>query len=92
MTPAAIRPNSDATSSLDECETVSSSSEKGGEIAGNRLEDQEISVHALHRLQSCLVHVNTLMLQRVLAEQSRRPGSGLTFDRSAFRSKWRVLD
>jgi hypothetical protein len=25
-------------------------------------------VHALHLLQSCLVYVNTLMLQRVLAE------------------------
>jgi Tn3 transposase DDE domain len=40
----------------------------GGEVASNRLEDQEISVHALHLLQSCLVYVNTLMLQRVLAE------------------------
>jgi hypothetical protein len=37
-------------------------------VASNRLEDQEISVHALHLLQSCLVYVNTLMLQRVLAE------------------------
>ena len=27
-----------------------------------------MSVHALHLLQSCLVYVNTLMLQRVLAE------------------------
>jgi hypothetical protein len=41
---------------------------KGGEVASNRLEDQEISVHALHLLQSCLVYINTLMLQRVLAE------------------------
>ena len=41
---------------------------KGGEVASNRLEDQEVSVHALHLLQSCLVYVNTLMLQRVLAE------------------------
>lgn len=41
---------------------------KGGEIASNRLDDQEVSVHALHLLQSCLVYVNTLMLQRVLAE------------------------
>jgi len=41
---------------------------EGGEVASNRLEDQEISVHALHLLQSCLVYVNTLMLQRVLAE------------------------
>ncbi len=41
---------------------------KGGEVASNRLDDQELSVHALHLLQSCLVYVNTLMLQRVLAE------------------------
>ncbi len=41
---------------------------KGGEVASNRLEEQEVSVHALHLLQSCLIYVNTLMLQRVLAE------------------------
>lgn len=41
---------------------------KGGEVASNRLDDQEVSVSALHLLQSCLVYVNTLMLQRVLAE------------------------
>ena len=41
---------------------------KGGEVASNRLDDQEFAVHALHLLQSCLVYVNTLMLQRVLAE------------------------
>jgi TnpA family transposase len=41
---------------------------KGGEVASNRLDDQEVSVHALHLLQSCLVYVNTLMLQRVLGE------------------------
>jgi TnpA family transposase len=43
---------------------------KGGEVASNRLDDQEVSVHALHLLQSCLVYVNTLMLQRVLAESA----------------------
>ena len=41
---------------------------KGGEVATNRLEDQEVSVLCLHLLQTCLVYVNTLMLQRVLAE------------------------
>jgi TnpA family transposase len=41
---------------------------KGGEIATNRVEDQEVSVLALHLLQSCLVYINTLMLQRVLEE------------------------
>jgi TnpA family transposase len=29
---------------------------------------KEVSVHALHLLQSCLVYVNTLMLRRVLME------------------------
>ena len=40
---------------------------KGGEIAANRLEDQEVAVLALHLLQVCLVYINTLMLQEVLA-------------------------
>jgi len=39
---------------------------KGGEVATNRLEDQELSVLALHLLQICLVYVNTLMIQQVL--------------------------
>lgn len=41
---------------------------KGGEVATNRLEDQELSVLALHLLQICLVYVNTLMIQQVLTE------------------------
>ena len=41
---------------------------KGGEIAGNRLEEQELSVLALHLPQNCLIYVNTLMLQRILTE------------------------
>lgn len=41
---------------------------KGGEMATNKLEDQEISMLALHLLQVSLVYVNTLMLQQVLAE------------------------
>lgn len=41
---------------------------KVGEIATNRLEDQEMSVLSLHLLQVSLVYVNTLMLQHVLAE------------------------
>jgi hypothetical protein len=32
------------------------------------LEDQELSVLALHLLQICLVYVNTLMIQQVLTE------------------------
>jgi Tn3 transposase DDE domain len=45
---------------------------RGGEVASNRLDDQEASVAALHLLQACLVYVNTLMLQRVLAEAAWR--------------------
>lgn len=45
---------------------------RGGEVVSNRLDDQEASVAALHLLQSCLVYVNTLMLQRVLAEPAWR--------------------
>ena len=41
---------------------------KGGEVATNRLEDQGISVLSLHLLQTCLVYVNTLMIQNVLGE------------------------
>jgi TnpA family transposase len=43
---------------------------KSGEIATNRLEDQEQAVLALHLLQMCLVYVNTLMIQEVLAESA----------------------
>ena len=41
---------------------------KGGELATNKLEDQELAVLSLHMLQICMVYVNTLMLQEVLAE------------------------
>ena len=41
---------------------------KGGEIATNRVEDQEIAALALHLLQASLVYVNTRMMQSVLVE------------------------
>ena len=41
---------------------------RGGDIASNRLEDQEATMLALHLLQNCMVYVNTLMVQRVLGE------------------------
>jgi hypothetical protein len=41
---------------------------KSGEIATNRLDDQEASVLALHLLQASLVYVNTLMVQQILEE------------------------
>ena len=42
---------------------------KGGEIATNRLEEQELTVLALHLLQISLIYINTLMIQQVLADQ-----------------------
>jgi len=41
---------------------------KGGEIATNRLDDQEVAVLSLPLLQICLVYANTLMIQNVLAD------------------------
>ncbi|MGW7553232.1 Tn3 family transposase [Streptomyces rimosus] len=38
---------------------------KGGEIASNRRDEQEMFVLCLRILQSALVHVNTLMLQDI---------------------------
>lgn len=41
---------------------------KGGEFASNKLESQEVLMLSLHLLQICLVYINTLMIQQVLAE------------------------
>jgi TnpA family transposase len=41
---------------------------KSGELTGSDREAQEVSVLALHLLQSALVHVNTLLIQEVLEE------------------------
>ena len=43
-----------------------------GELASNRREDHEVSMLALHLVQNCLVYVNTLMLQQVLARPEWR--------------------
>ena len=43
---------------------------KGGEFASNRLDDQEISMLALHLLQISLVFINTLMVQKVLEDEA----------------------
>lgn len=43
-----------------------------GEFATNRVEDQELAVLALHLLQICLVYVNTLFIQEVLADPAWR--------------------
>nr|MDQ3316412.1 Tn3 family transposase [Actinomycetota bacterium] len=41
---------------------------KDGDLTGSDREHQEVSMLALHLLQSALVHVNTLLMQRVLKE------------------------
>ena len=51
-----------------------------GEMASNRREDHEVSMLALHLLQNCMVYVNTLMLQQVLAQPHWR--------RSSFPETW----
>ncbi|MER7442826.1 Tn3 family transposase [Micromonospora avicenniae] len=48
---------------------------KDGDLTGSDKESQEISMLALHLLQSALVHVNTLLLQNILSEEiwQKRP-------------------
>ncbi|WP_406353489.1 Tn3 family transposase [Streptomyces sp. NBC_01635] len=41
---------------------------KSGELSSNRRDQQELSVLALHLLQTALVFVNTLMIQEMLAD------------------------
>ena len=40
------------------------------EMVSNRQKDMELSMLALHLLQICMVYINTLMIQQVLAERS----------------------
>jgi TnpA family transposase len=39
-----------------------------GEMASNRHEDHEVSMLALHLIQNCMVYINTLMIQKLLAQ------------------------
>jgi TnpA family transposase len=41
---------------------------KLGEITSNDKEEQELSIVCLHLLQTCMVYINTLMIQKVLSE------------------------
>ena len=41
---------------------------RSGEISTNRIEEQELSMLCLHLLQLCLVYINTLMIQALLAK------------------------
>jgi TnpA family transposase len=43
---------------------------RSGEIATNRLDEQEMSILCLHLMQNCLVYINTLMVQQVLGERA----------------------
>jgi hypothetical protein len=47
---------------------ASSSTAKGGEIATNRRDEQELAILALHLLQMVMVFINTVMVQTVLQE------------------------
>ncbi|MFI9824365.1 Tn3 family transposase [Streptomyces sp. NPDC052013] len=42
---------------------------KDGDLTGSDKVSQEVSMLALHLLQSALVHVNTLLLQDILGEE-----------------------
>jgi len=46
-----------------------------GEMASNRREDHEISMLSLHLIQNCMVYVNTLMIQKLLAQPVRKIAS-----------------
>jgi TnpA family transposase len=41
---------------------------KCGEVSSNDTDAQEVAILSMHLLQACLVYVNTLMVQEVLAE------------------------
>jgi TnpA family transposase len=45
---------------------------RGGDIASNRVDDQEIAMLCLHLLQLTMVYINTLMIQRILGEPEWR--------------------
>ena len=47
--------------------------DRRGELASNRTEDHELSMLALHLLQNCMIYINTLMMQQVLARAHWAP-------------------
>jgi hypothetical protein len=53
---------------LTELATLRHFSAAGEEMVSNRPEDHEISMLALHLIQNCMVYINTLMIQKVLAQ------------------------
>jgi TnpA family transposase len=42
---------------------------KGNKMASNRQKDMGLGMLALHLLQICMLYINTLMIQQVLAER-----------------------
>ncbi|MGY2093594.1 hypothetical protein, partial [Nocardia gipuzkoensis] len=53
---------------------------KDGDLTGPDREHAEVSMLALHLLQSSLVHINTLLLQQVLEDPMFREMMGATND------------
>ena len=43
---------------------------KLGEISTNKIENQELSILCLHLFQTCMVYINTLMIQEILAHDN----------------------
>lgn len=41
---------------------------RSGDFSTNRLDEQELAALSLHLLQICLVYINTLLIQQVLAD------------------------
>lgn len=39
-----------------------------GEVSSNRREDQEVTTLSLHLLQNCMIYLNTLTVQKALAQ------------------------
>jgi TnpA family transposase len=39
-----------------------------GDLSSNRREDHEVSMLDLHLIQNCMIYINTLMLQQLLAQ------------------------
>jgi TnpA family transposase len=50
---------------------------RGGELASNRREDQEMGLLCLHLIQASLVYVNTIMMQRVITDPKWKHPLGL---------------
>ena len=64
-----MKPEKASTSSrLGTGPTASSSTAKAVRALLNDLENQELTMLALHLMQICLVYINTLMIQRVLTD------------------------